>query len=148
MVKAEILQVFPYPCQMQPGLFVFSCISKSVTWYGELIAYCKLPNDTQHYSGQPRLFEIAMASLVVKPEVMELSICVAVLEPRPKSNYNFKQTGLPRIVLVSSGNLWYAISSPYQVTLFEDIGVPEPVWNRTDKWAWGSKDGVLHETPR
>jgi hypothetical protein len=59
--------VFPYPCQIQPSLFVFPCLSKSVTWYGELIACCKLPDDTQHYSEQHCLFEIILAALVVKP---------------------------------------------------------------------------------
>ena len=57
-----------------------------MTWYGELITCRKLPDDTQHYSEQPHLFEIVMAALVVKPEVTELSISgVAVLKPRPES---------------------------------------------------------------
>ena len=55
-----------------------------MTWYGELIACHKLPDDTQHYSEQPCLFEIVLAALVHKPEVTELSISgVAVMEPRP-----------------------------------------------------------------
>ena len=57
-----------------------------MTWYGELIACHKLPDDTQHYSEQPCLFEIVLAALVVKPEFTELSISgVAVLEPRAQS---------------------------------------------------------------
>jgi hypothetical protein len=71
---------------IQPSLFVFPCPSKSVTWYGELIACRKFPDNTQHYSEQRCLFEIVLAALVVKPDVMELSISsVAVLEPGAES---------------------------------------------------------------
>ncbi|KAJ7938905.1 hypothetical protein B0H13DRAFT_1851078 [Mycena leptocephala] len=57
-----------------------------MTWYGELIACHKLPENTQDYSEQPCLFEIVLAALVVNPEFTELSISgVAVLEPRAES---------------------------------------------------------------
>ena len=65
-----------------------------MTWYGELIACCKLPDDTQHYSEQRHLFEIVMAALVVKPEVTELSISgVVLLEPRAESK---ELAGIPQ----------------------------------------------------
>jgi hypothetical protein len=37
--------------------------------------------DTQHYSEQACLFEIAQDALVIKPEVIKLSILTAALTP-------------------------------------------------------------------
>jgi hypothetical protein len=66
-----------------------------MTWYGELIACCKLQDDSQHYSEQPCLLGIVLAALLVKSEVTELSISgVAVLESRPESK---ALVGSPRL---------------------------------------------------
>jgi hypothetical protein len=83
LIKPDVTQLSILSAAV-PNTAIFTCPSKGVTRYGESIACRKLTDDTQQYSEQDCLFEIARTALV-KPEVTEFSILsVAVPQSRIK----------------------------------------------------------------